>query len=35
MLEDLFKIVKDRFNDEKAEQNDEKKVEIPKDLLFK
>ncbi len=35
MLEDLFKIVKDRFNDEKAEQGEEKKVEIPKDLLFK
>lgn len=35
MLEDLFKIVKDRFNDEKAEQSEEKKVEIPKDLLFK
>lgn len=35
MLEDLFKIVKDRFNDEKAEQPADKTVEIPKDLLFK
>ncbi len=36
-LEDLFKVVKDRFNDEKTEsiQDEAKKVEVPKDLLFK
>ena len=35
MLEDLFKMVKDRFNDEKEEQSQAKAPEIPKDLLFK
>lgn len=35
MLEDLFKMVKDRFNDEKEEQSQAKVPEIPKDLLFK
>lgn len=35
MLEDLFKMVKDRFNDEKGEQPQAKAPEIPKDLLFK
>lgn len=38
MLEDLFKLVKDRFNDEGAEKSvkrEEKNVEIPQNLLFK
>ena len=35
MLEDLFKTVKDRFNDEKGVQSQSKAPEIPKDLLFK
>ena len=35
MLEDLFKMVKDRFNDEKEEQSQAKAPEMPKDLLFK
>lgn len=40
MLEDLFKVVKDRFNDdkektEKPEKSDKTDLEIPKDLLFK
>lgn len=34
MLEDLFKVVKDRFKEDRGE-NDGENVEIPKDLLFK
>lgn len=35
MLEDLFKMVKDRFNEEQKEVADSSAPEIPKDLLFK
>ena len=35
MLEDLFKMVKDRFNEEQKEEADSSALEIPKDLLFK
>lgn len=35
MFEDLFKMVKDRFNEDKAEDGGENTPEIPKDLLFK
>lgn len=37
MLEDLFKVVKERFNDDKSDKNKNEKadVAIPKDLLFK
>lgn len=35
MIEDLFKMVKDRFNEEKSEQGEESAPEIPKDLMFK
>ena len=35
MLEDLFKIVKTRFNDETPKAETDPKVEIPKDLMFK
>lgn len=35
MLDDLFKTVKARFNEEKAEQTNSDIPEIPKDLLFK
>ncbi len=34
-LEDLFKVVKDRFKDEKKPEKEEGSVEIPKNLLFK
>lgn len=35
MLEDLFKMVKDRFNEEQKDVADSSAPEIPKDLLFK
>jgi len=35
LLEDLFKMVKDRFNEEQKEEADSSALEIPKDLLFK
>lgn len=35
MLEDLFKIVKIRFNDEETKAEVKSKVEIPDDLMFK
>lgn len=35
MLEDLFKMVRDRFNDEKDDGQKTQTPEIPKDLLFK
>ena len=35
MLEDLFKMVRDRFNDDKTEDTKQESPEIPKDLLFK
>lgn len=35
MLEDLFKIVKTRFNEGEVEKLEDKKVEIPQNLLFK
>ena len=35
LLEDLFKVVKERFNDEKSDKNEKSNVNIPKDLLFK
>lgn len=35
MLEDLFKMVKDRFNEEQKDEADSSAPEIPKDLLFK
>lgn len=37
MLEDLFKVVKDRFNDDKTETKKDKKdnIDIPADLWFK
>lgn len=37
MLEDLFKVVKERLNDDKSDKNKNEKadVAIPKDLLFK
>ena len=35
MLEDLFNMVKDRFNEEQKEEADSSALEIPKDLLFK
>lgn len=34
-LEDLFKVVKDRFKEEAAPKKEQKNVEIPKDILFK
>ena len=35
MLEDLFKIVKTRFNDDEVKPEVKTKVEIPSDLMFK
>lgn len=35
MLEDLFKMVKDRFNEEQKDEAEASAPEIPKDLLFK
>lgn len=35
MLEDLFKLVKTRFNDEEPVAQETKKVDIPSDLMFK
>ncbi len=35
MLEDLFKIVKTRFNDDEPNKEVSQKVDIPKDLMFK